>query len=141
MDRGLLFALPGSMRSRRLQPLVLIGLLATGLGGCVTPSIPIPPPSPSEMSFAVTLDTSGQITSASLSYPAKAHYEDGIVYVYNRTLGVGIIQNVNADGSIGPTTPVEARLGNALVISIENDDQTVSTCVLLREGTPSSVCQ
>lgn len=127
------------MRPRCL-PLVLIGL-AAGLAGCVTPSIPIPPPSPSEMSFAVTVDDAGQINSASLTYPAKENYKGGIAYVYNRTLGIGVINDVNVDGSIGPTTPVAAELNNALVISIENDDQTVSTCVLLREGTPASVCQ
>jgi hypothetical protein len=112
-----------------------------GLAGCVTPSIPIPPPDPTAMTFAVTTDPGGAITSASLTYPATENYRGGITYVYNRTLGLGIIQDVNADGSIGPTTPVAATLGHSLVVSVENDDQTVSTCVLLREGTPSSVCQ
>ena len=93
------------------------------------------------MVFAVTTDADGVINSASLTYPADDNYRGGIAYVYNRTLGVGIIENVNADGSIGPTTPVDAALGNSLVISIENDDQTVSSCVLLREGTPNSFCQ
>ena len=126
---------------RRLAHLTFALGLAAGLAGCVTPSIPIPPPDPSSMTFAVTVDTGGAITSASLSYPATENYKGGITYVYNRTLGLGIIQDVNANGSIGPTTPVDAALGNSLVISIENDDQTVSTCVLLREGTPNSVCQ
>jgi len=130
------------MRSRRLLPtLVVLALSMAGLAGCVTPSIPIPPPEPSSMTFAVTLDMDGQIDSASLTYPARDNYRGGVAYVYNRTLGVGVIQDVNADGSIGPTPPVAAQLNNSLVISIENDDQTVSTCVALREGTPSSFCQ
>ncbi len=124
---------------RRLAPSLALAVL--GLAGCVTPSIPIPPPDPSSMTFEVTVDTGGAITSASLTYPATENYKGGITYVYNRTLGLGIIQDVNADGSIGPTTPVDAAAGNSLVISVENDDQTVSTCVVLREGTPSSVCQ
>lgn len=138
MDRGLLFATLGSMRRFTCTLLVL---LAAELTGCITPSIPIPPPEPSSMVFSVTSDPSGVITSASLEYPATDNYRGGIAYVYNRTLGVGIIQNVNVDGSIGPTTPVSATAGSSLVISVENNDQTVSTCVLLREGTPSSVCQ
>jgi len=93
------------------------------------------------MSFAVTTGPDGAITSASLTYPPTDNYKGGIVYVYNRNAGVGIIQDVNPDGSIGPTTPVAATLQNSLVITIENDEQTVSTCVLLREGTPTSVCQ
>ena len=93
------------------------------------------------MVFSVTTDTGGAITSASLEYPSTDNYQGGIAYVYNRSLGLGIIQDVNIDGSIGPTTPVQAAAGNSLVISVENDDQTVSTCVLVREGIPSSVCQ
>ena len=131
------------MRSTRTSPVVLVLALAFAgaLAGCVTPSIPIPPPEPTQMTFSLQLDTSGTVTSASLEYPATENYKGGIAYVYNRSLGVGIIQDVNADGSIGPTTPVAAQLGNSLVVSIENDDHTVSTCVLLKEGTPSSVCQ
>ena len=93
------------------------------------------------MAFAVTTDNNGTITSASLTYPATNIYKGGLVYVFNRTAGVGVIQTVNPDGSIGPTPPVAATLNNSLVITIENDEQTVSTCVLLREGTPTSVCQ
>lgn len=137
MVRGLLLHYPSTMR--RLGLIVLTGLAV--IAGCVTPSIPIPPPSPSAMSFAVTTNPDGQITAASLTYPATDNYQGGVVYVFNRTLGVGIIQTVNADGSIGPTTPVAASSGDALVVSVENGDQTVSTCVLLREGTPTSVCQ
>ena len=131
---------PGDLRhSPMMRRLALFVLL--GFAGCVTPSIPIPPPEPSMMTFTVTTDPQGVITSASLQYPATQNYVGGIVYVYNRTSGHGIIENVNANGSIGPTTPVAATLNDQLVISVENDEQTVSTCVLLKEGSPSSVCQ
>ena len=93
------------------------------------------------MTFTVTTDpTSGTITSASLEYPATLTYQGGVAYVYNRSRGVGVIQAVNASGSIGPTPPVAASADDQLVISVENDEQTVSTCVLLREGKPSSYC-
>jgi hypothetical protein len=121
-----------------MRRLALIALL--GLAGCVTPSIPIPPPDPALMSFSVTTDPQGVVTSASLTYPATVSYVGGVVYVYNRSIGHGIIETVKPDGSIGPTTPVAASLGDQLVISVENDEQTVSTCVLLREGAPSGYC-
>jgi hypothetical protein len=120
--------------------LVAIGL-AGGLVGCVTPSIPIPPPSADLMTFALQTDDQGQVHSASLTYPATEKYRGGLVYVFNRDVGRGIIETVNANGSIGPTRPFEAALGHALIISIERDDQTVSTCVTLREGTPISDCR
>ncbi|HUS29904.1 MAG TPA: hypothetical protein VMZ53_15470 [Kofleriaceae bacterium] len=111
-----------------------------GLVGCVTPSIPIPPPDPSKMAFTVETDPNGLVTSASLSYPATDSYKGGVAYVYNRTLGHGVIEQVNADGSVGPTAPVVATTGNQIVFSVEHDEQTVSTCVLLKDGAPTSYC-
>jgi hypothetical protein len=120
---------------RLVAALVLIGLV-----GCVTPSIPIPPPDPSKMEFTVETDPNGTITAASLTYPATDNYKGGVAYVYNRTLGRGVIEQVKADGSIGPTTPVAAGAGDQIVFSVENEEQTVSTCVLLRQGAPNAYC-
>jgi len=122
-----------------MRRLVVLSVLL-GFAGCVTPSIPIPPPDPSKMSFAVGTDGSGSIVSASLRYPSTTAYAGGLVYVFNRSKGKGIIELVNSDDSIGPTTPVEASASDQLVVSVESDEQTVSTCVLLQEGTPASYC-
>lgn len=122
-------------RLARVAVLALVVVVGVGLAGCVTPSIPIPPPDPAAMTFDVTTDpTSGAITSASLTYPPTVTYVGGVVYVFNRSIGQGIIETVKPDGSIGPTAPVAATENDQLVISIENDDQTVSTCVVLRAG-------
>lgn len=135
LDRGLLLPGPGFMRR-----LALIALF--GLAGCVTPSIPIPPPDPTAMEFTVTRDDTGAITSASLYYPPTENYCGGVAYVFNRTLGVGIIETVKTTCAIGPTPAVAARADDELVISIENDEQTVSTCVVLTaSGTAAGVCQ
>jgi hypothetical protein len=109
---------------------------ALALGGCITPSIPIPPPDPGLMTFAVTGD--GANTSATFSYPANANYRDSIVYVYNRDRGLGIIEASRPDGSVGPTQPVKAALGEQIVITFQRDDLTASTCIRLRNGTQSS---
>jgi hypothetical protein len=121
---------------------LVIGVLGLGLAGCVTPSIPIPPPDPARMTFEVTTDNNGAITAARFSYPAEENYKGGVVYVYNRTTGEGVIKAVNADGSIGPTQSLAATLNNQIQITVENADQTqtVGTCVLLKEGVPSSYC-
>jgi len=122
-----------------MRPLFVV-LALVGLAGCVTPSIPIPPPDPSKMTFQVTTDSAGVVTSASLQYPPTDSYKGGVAYVFNRSLGHGVIELVNADGSVGPTPPVAATTGNQIVFSIENDQQTVSTCVLLKDGAPVSYC-
>jgi len=120
---------------------LVAALALVGLVGCVTPSIPIPPPDPSKMTFTVQTDpNSGEVNGASLGYPATDSYKGGVAYLYNRTLGHGVIEAVNADGSVGPTAVVAATTGNQIVFSVENDMQTVSTCVLLKDGAPTSYC-
>ena len=127
----LLFA--AVMRSPVAIASVLTGLL---LGGCITPSIPIPPPDPVLMTFMVTGD--GANTTATFSYPADHNYVGSIVFVYNRDRGLGIIEATHPDGSVGPTQPVRAALGEQIVVTFQRDDLTVSTCVRLRNGTQSS---
>ena len=112
---------------------VFAGLL---LGGCITPSIPIPPPDPVLMTFMVMGD--GASTTAAFSYPANHNYVGSIVFVYNRDRGLGIIEATRPDGSVGPTQPVRAALGDQVVVTFQREDQTVSTCVRLRNGTQSS---
>jgi hypothetical protein len=52
---------------------------------------------------------------------------------------MGVIQKVNPNGSVGPTQPFAAHLADQIVFSVENDAQTVSTCIVLQEGAQSSL--
>lgn len=106
------------------------------LGGCITPSIPIPPPDPARMTFDVNVIEGSSF--AVFAYEPEDNYIGSIVFLYNRELGVGIIQNANADGSVGPTAPLAASIGHQIVVTFEREDQTVSTCIRLREGPQSS---
>ena len=117
---------------RRLCSLVVLAVL----GGCITPSIPIPPPDPGRMTFALTV--SGQDSTATFAYPPNVNYVDSIVFVFNRDRGVGVIETARSDGSVGPTAPLPAALGEQIVVSFQREDQTVSTCIRLREGTQSA---
>lgn len=123
------------MRLVRLA--ILLGLVVA-LGACITPSIPIPPPSPERMVFEV--DTTGGI--ATFAYPANDNYADAIVYVYNRTIGEGIITHANADGSVSTTPPFPADFENEVAVTIEADEQIVSTCVVIHENQgPTPTCE
>jgi hypothetical protein len=115
-----------------MRRLIVILGVALAFGGCVTPSIPIPPPDPAQMTFSITVE--GNSSTATFAYPAKADYADAIVYVYNRDQGVGIIEQARPDGSVGPTAPVAARLDEQIVVSFQLDDHMVSRCIRLREG-------
>lgn len=119
-----------------MRRLLVIGVFAA-LTGCVTPSIPIPPPDPQQMTFHLTGDPGA--TQAVFSYPATDNYVGTVVFIYNRDKGVGIIEDAHVDGSVGPTAPVAADLGNQVVVSFQREDQTVSSCVRLREGPQSSL--
>jgi hypothetical protein len=134
LDRCLLYLGIGFMR-RVLFTLGLL-LVAHTWAGCVTPSIPIPPPDAALMTFTVTGDVGN--TFATFAYPPDINYENTVVFIYNRDRGLGIIEDAHPDGSVGPTAPVRAALGEQMVVSFKRDDQTVSTCVRLRDGAQSS---
>jgi hypothetical protein len=139
MDRRLLFRDPVMRRPlvrARIIAGFAAGILGGALGGCITPSIPIPPPDPALMTFMILGD--GVNTSATFAYPADLNYRDSIVFVYNRDRGLGIIEAARPDGSVGPTQPVKAAIGEQIVVTFQREDQTVSTCVRLRNGTQSS---
>src|SRR5690606_14639456 len=136
-DRDLLTSRIGLMRR-----LLVIAALAIGLGtlaGCVTPSIPIPPPDPARMTFTVT---DGPDATATFEYPAEANYSGATVYVYNPVQGVGTIGQARPDGRVGPTRPVAAQIGDEIVVSFQLEDQMASRCIRLRNGAqdPNAYC-
>ena len=107
-------------------------LVLVALGGCITPSIPIPPPDPGLMTFMVTVENGD--STARFSYPPDVNYVGTIVFVFNRDRGVGVIETARPNGSVGPTAPVAAAIGEQIIVSFQREDQTVSTCIRLREG-------
>jgi hypothetical protein len=118
---------------RRLALRIATVVALVGLAGCVTPSIPIPPPNPALMTFQVSIiDT---VSGATFSYPADHNYHNGVAFIYNRDKGIGVIQNVNTDDSIGPSQRFAAAIGDQIVVSVQTDTQTESTCIRLRDGT------
>jgi hypothetical protein len=139
LDRRLLFPGVGFMRSARL-PLLALGLLVVASTSCITPSIPIPPPDPARMEFMFMGDAANRTTS--FVYPPNVNYVGSVVLIYDRSKGHGIIEDANVDGSVGPTAQMRADIGDEVVVSFQRDDQTVSTCIRLREGSqnPTDYC-
>ncbi len=118
---------------RIAQLTVVLGALGLGalVGACVTPSIPIPPPDPADMQFHLTVQDTGSV--AEFTYPPDKNYEGGTAYLFDHNTGGGVFHIVNPDFSIGPLT-LEASAGDQVVVTVESAEQTVSRCVVLREG-------
>ena len=118
---------------RWLLPLIVVA-------GCVTPSIPIPPPDPTRENMHFTVV--GSTSTVQFNYPYDTHYIGGLAYLYDRTLQHGVIQPVNADGTTGPIE-MRGAAGDQIVFSISVDQQTESTCVVAQEGNqdPNAYCQ
>ena len=119
---------------RRLQRLALLVALATGLCACVTPSVPIPPPTPEKIFFALDGDTG----VASFRYGPDPSYALAVVYVFNRDVGQGVITTAENDGSVLMTEPFPALEGDEIVVTFETESQLSSTCVTIRDGQSSS---
>lgn len=115
--------------------LLFAALVAIASSACITPSIPIPPPEPTSMAFAID----AQAGEATFTYAAEPNYSGATVYVFNRTAGIGIIATARADGSVGPTAPFPAQVGDNVAVTFETDEASVSTCVVVRDGVPSAV--
>jgi hypothetical protein len=114
--------------------LAVLVLYAIAASGCITPSVPIPPPEPEKMAFAYDAAAG----SARFTFDPDPSYAFAVVYVFNRDQGVGVIETAGADGSVGPTRPFAAAIGDQVVISFELDSQLSSTCVELQDGRSSS---
>ena len=115
-----------------------LALLSVALGGgCITPSIPIPPPDPTRMTFDIGADATAPGT-ATFSYPADDRIDGAVIYIYNRDKGEGIITTARADGSVGPSKPFPAVLHDQVVITFQEGEQSVSTCLRITQGSQSA---
>lgn len=111
--------------------------VVVAIGGCVTPSIPIPPPESGQMTFALEASEG----TATFVYEPEPNYADALVYIYNRDLRTGIIASARADGSVGPTQPFPADIGHEIQVTFETDEMAVGSCVVIRsDGTAAPQC-
>ena len=108
--------------------------LAITVCACVTPSVPIPPPAPEKMVF----DADPEDGLVTFSYDAQSGYGGAVVYIFNRDIGEGIITTARGDGSVGPTEPFPAQLGDDLIITFETEEQLASRCITVTDGRSGS---
>jgi hypothetical protein len=102
---------------------------------CNTPYIPIPPPNPT---FSPG-DTAGDWT---VQTPADSRAVGARFYIYNATLGSGIIQAAEADGSMY-AYPLRGQAGDRIQIHWERTptDSSSTICRPLGQGLIQLGCQ
>jgi hypothetical protein len=105
--------------------------------GCVTPSVPIPPPEPEKMVF----EFDDMANLAQFQFDPDPSYGGAIVYIFNRNQGVGIIETAAADGSVAQTRTFAANLGDQILITFEIETQLSATCVEMQNGRSSSALE
>jgi|GEM_PF-2197197 len=132
-----------------LRALLIAPVLALCFGACASPTVPVPPPNPESMVFDIDeLPTDGARGLARFSYDGDVDNGGAIVFVFNRTLGEGVITTAEPDGTVLPTAPFpvggvgddadqEAMAGDEIIISFEIEDQVSSTCVRIAAGRSS----
>jgi hypothetical protein len=113
----------------RLRILVAATLLAAGAFACVTPSVPLPPPLISSLSFA-SGPSAGTVVmqGAPTSLHANVRF-----YVYNRSKGDGAIAQAAADGSF-TTDPFKGTAGDTVQLYYDKPDgeRSQEVCVSLQ---------
>ena len=118
-----------SVRARSWLRLGVATTLLAGLFACVTPSVPLPPPLISSLSFAQA-PTAGQVVmqGAPTSRHANVRF-----YVYNRSKGDGAIAQAGADGSF-TTVPFLGASGDnvQLYYDTPDGDRSENICVTLQ---------
>ena len=97
--------------SRRWYGLV-VGF-ALGLVSCESPSVPLPPPDLTSLSFAVSSPTEVQCTGV-----PNLRHADARMYFYNTVRGSGNITQAGHDGSF-VTDPFPGQMGDHLEMYYE----------------------
>jgi hypothetical protein len=113
---------------------LLAAWLVAGLVACATPSVPVPPPRAEKITFEFDADE-GQ---ARFAYGPSPDFGGAVVYVYNRSRGVGVITTAESDGSVAPTAPFAAGAGDDVLVTFDLDHQLASICVEVADGLSSA---
>lgn len=113
---------------------VTAGISLVVVFACNSPFIPIPPPDPT-----FSQDSSSGDWAVSLPPDSKAI--GSRYYIYNSTLGAGIIQRAASDGSVY-ARPLHGQIGDNIYINWERGTEvSLTICRPLGAGLVQMVCQ
>jgi hypothetical protein len=113
--------------------MVMAGLSLVAVFACNSPYIPIPPPDPT-----YSQDSSGEWA---VSIPPDYRAIGANYFIFNASVGTGIIQRAESDGS-AYARPLQGKAGDSIYIHWERGTETSPTiCRPLGVGLVQMVCQ
>jgi hypothetical protein len=123
---------------RRLLRRWMLGLVA--IGGCVTPSIPLPPPVVDQIE--ITSPAMGQIQLVGHCMPAIDQQAGSRFFAYNQARGVGAIALSDSNGCF-MTEPFAGVAGEMLELWYEKSAKSSETrvCTIMVGKLSTTVCR
>jgi hypothetical protein len=119
---------------RLARTLVIVAAALSFGAGCFAPSVPVPPPEPANMSFAIDTTTGTATYTANLG----GDWARSWVTVFDDTTGKGVLDMSDDAGHVGPTQPWRANDGDRVRIVFQREDGEQSGVCLILRGGPSS---
>jgi hypothetical protein len=109
--------------------------VAASATGCFVPSVPVPPPDPAGMSFALTAEQGTATYQANLG----VNWPNTKVIVFDEQTGEGVVATSDGTGRVGPTQPFRANDGDTVQIEFRRDDgEEAGVCLILHDGPSNS---
>jgi hypothetical protein len=126
----------------RLRLLLAATLLTLGGGlACVTPSVPIPPPQLTSLSFQPAPGGSNMVVIQGMPTPRHANVR---FYVFNRSRADGVITKAGPNGAF-TTSPFPGAAGDTVQFYYDTADgdrsQNICTQLAFNQPLISSDCQ
>lgn len=121
---------------RSIRSAIFVAALVGGaIAGCITPSVPVPPPSAEAQSFAID----GASGTATYQGSLGSDWTNSWVVVLVERTGDGVVARSDATGVVAPTDPFLAVEGDIVNIEYERDDgERAALCLILHPGPSSS---
>ena len=102
-----------------MRKIVAIAVAVILVAGCVTPMIPLPPPSPTYMSLTIPDETKGVAQFLYSPSSTDTSHNGAYFFVFNEDTGKGIIQQADASGAIKSSDPIVVKDGHRISVWVQ----------------------
>jgi hypothetical protein len=127
---------------QQIRRFLALGALAWLVASCNSNFIPVPPPGDPTFEPVQVVDATGAPRQVwQVSGALSSEMKNARVFVFNNSLGVGVIGRANEDGGYS-TGLLDGNLGDQVELHYETADgeRSPTTCRLLVQGVGKTPC-